>query len=226
VTTDRAKQVAGVVAVVAVLWLGRWLAPWLVPALEAIREMGPIGVVVFVVLYLVSTVLMLPATPLSLGAGVLWGPVVGTLIVWPTATVGAQLAFLIGRSGLRDRVSAWIGQVSVFSAVNDAIREQGFRTVLLMRLSPVFPFSLSNYALGLSSVGAWSFFGGTTLGMVPGVVAYVSVGAAVGTFTGTGGVDLGATGAVLLAIGVVATFVVTVLVGRRATALLRSRESP
>ena len=118
----------------------------------------------FFVVYVAAEVLALPAVPLTASAGYLFGVAPGTAIVLLAAAVAASVSFLIGRTIGRD----WILQVASgndrFRALDSVISQEGFKIVLLLRLSPLFPFALSNYLYGLTSVPFWDYFWGTLLG--------------------------------------------------------------
>jgi uncharacterized membrane protein YdjX (TVP38/TMEM64 family) len=169
-----------VVALIAALTLGRAVMPSIAASLEATRGGGVGGVLGFSVAYVLATALLWPATPLSLAAGALWGPVGGACVVWPAATVGAQIAFLWTRAWGRDRVVAALGDRPVWSAVDRAVGQGGARAVMLLRASPLFPFNLLHVAFGLGGTQPRDHLLGTAVGIVPGVVLVVSAGATLG----------------------------------------------
>jgi uncharacterized membrane protein YdjX (TVP38/TMEM64 family) len=118
------------------------------------------------------------APPLA-AAGYLFGPLKGTAIVSASSTLAAALAFLLARSSLRPAVeSALRGKWKGAAGLDAALGKDGGRVVFLLRLSPLFPFSLSNYALGLTSVGFVPFVAATWAGALPGTFAYVYLGEA------------------------------------------------
>ena len=144
-----------VVVVVAALFVvgrGLRLERHLLELVSWIRSAGWIGVAVFVFTYAAATVLFVPGSILTLGAGFAYGVVSGTMIVWVAANLGAALAFIFGRTLAGDWVAGWVHQKPTFTALDRAVAHQGFRIVVLTRLSPVFPFNLLNYAFGLTSV--------------------------------------------------------------------------
>ncbi len=169
--------VAGVGAVVLglrLLPLGRWGSS----LIEKVHGAGAAGVLLFAAVYIAAPLLLLPASVLTIGAGFLYGRVYGTLLVAACATAAACLAFLLGRTLLRDRVRARIERDPKLRSIDAAIGEHGFRLVLLLRLSPVVPFNLLNYALGATHVKFWPYAAASALGMLPGTFLYVSIGAA------------------------------------------------
>jgi uncharacterized membrane protein YdjX (TVP38/TMEM64 family) len=201
------------VAVAFVLPVNRWA----LALVEWIRGAGTIGVGVFAVAYVVATVSLLPGSILTAGAGFAYGPIVGTLIVSPVSVFAATCAFVLSRSVAREWISARIAQDSRFTAIDHAIGGSGFRMVALLRLSPVFPFNLLNYALGLTQVRTRDFIVASWLGMLPGTFLYVYLGSLV---TNASELMAGApskedpwTQAVYWA-GLLATLAVTVLITR------------
>ena len=213
--------IAAIVAAVILLPVNEWL----LALVERIRAMGGVGAAVFVVAYVAATVLLLPGSILTLGAGFAYGPVYGTLLVMLASNVGATLAFLLGRTVLRGWVARRIAGDARFSAVDAAVGAQGFRVVLLLRLSPLFPFNLLNYALGLTRVRLRDYVLASLLGMFPGTLLYVYLGSLVTSVTQlTSGQrpDSGPWGRVLFWGGLVATVAVTVLITRIARRALDS----
>lgn len=190
---------------------------WTVEALERLRGWGPLGGVAFAALYAIATVAMLPGTPLTLGAGLLYGPWWGSLVVLVGATVGATGAFALGRSLLREQAQRRIAGWPRFHALDAAVGRDGFRVVLLVRLSPLFPFNLVNYAFGLTSVRLGTYALASAIGMSPAILLITGVGAGLGSLGEVaGGADLGARGQVLGGLGLLATALVTVWIGRAA----------
>jgi uncharacterized membrane protein YdjX (TVP38/TMEM64 family) len=142
-----------------------------------VRLLGPWGPIGFMGLYALATVLLVPGSLLTLGAGLLFGPVWGALYVWLGATLGSTIAFLLGRYALRDWVAGLVEGNARLQAIDRAIAIDGFKVVLLTRLSPVIPFSLLNYGLSVTQVSLRDYVFGA-IGMVPGTVLYVYLGSA------------------------------------------------
>ncbi|PWZ33798.1 Cytochrome c [Zea mays] len=138
---------------------------------------GPAGYALFVLVYAGLEVLAIPAIPLTMSAGLLFGSVTGTIIVSISGTLAAAVAFLIARYFARDRILKLVEGNKKFLAIDKAIGENGFKVVTLLRLSPLLPFSLGNYLYGLTSVKFLPYVLGSWLGMLPGSWAYVSAGA-------------------------------------------------
>ena len=142
-----------------------------------VESMGPQGVVYFGIAYTLAEILAIPAIPLTASAGYLFGPVQGTTVVLLSASIAAAISFLIGRTLLRDYVENVLQEYPKFAKLDRAIGKEGFKLMLLLRLSPIFPFALSNYLYGASSINFSAFFGGTLLGFAPGTMVYVCTGA-------------------------------------------------
>jgi uncharacterized membrane protein YdjX (TVP38/TMEM64 family) len=189
-----------------------------------IEQLGLWGAIVFIGAYLVATVALVPGSLLTLGAGVLFGLVWGSLLVFLGATLGATAAFLVGRYGLRDWVAQrWIAGNDRFQAVDRAIAREGFKIVLLMRLSPLFPFNALNYMLGLTRVSLRDYIL-ASVGMIPGTIAYVYIGASFRTlaalFAGSANRAKSPIEWLIFGAGLVATIAVTAVVTRTARAAL------
>src|SRR6059058_6055057 len=152
-------------------------------ALDWIGKLGPWGPVIFVGLYVVATVLFVPGSVLTLGAGAVFGVVLGSVFVSISATLGATAAFLVGRYLARDAIARKIVKNEKFATIDRAVADEGWKIVLLTRLSPVFPFTLLNYAFGLTRVKLSHYVLASWLGMIPGTVMYVYLGSLVNVGT-------------------------------------------
>jgi uncharacterized membrane protein YdjX (TVP38/TMEM64 family) len=208
--------VAAVAGLLAAAW---WLpiGPWTTRLAEQARGTGAVGVVVFVAAYTVSTVALLPGSILTLAAGFVYGPVWGLAVASPASVAGATCAFLLGRTLLRDWAATKVGGSARAQAMDAAIEREGFKLVLLLRLSPLFPFNLLNYALSLTRVPTRTYVLASFIGMLPGTAMYVYLGslapaAAELSSASRGG---GATRTTLYVTGLLAT-VAVVVIGTRA----------
>jgi uncharacterized membrane protein YdjX (TVP38/TMEM64 family) len=143
---------------------------------DYVEAMGPSGPGLFMGLYVLLEILAVPAIPLTMSAGAIFGPAQGTAMVSVSATAAAAASFLIARYALRDKVKDIADQNPKFAAIDNAIGEDSFRVVALLRLSPLLPFALSNYLYGLTSVKFKPYVLASWLGMLPGTFAYVSAG--------------------------------------------------
>lgn len=139
--------------------------------MEAAGAWGPF---LFVLVYAVLTVLLVPGSPLTVAAGVLFGPYLGTGLVVVGATLGATGAFLWGRRLGRRAVARLTGDR--FERVDDWLRHRGLLAVLYVRLVPVLPFNLLNPTAGITDITLRDFVVGTAIGIVPGTFAYAALG--------------------------------------------------
>jgi len=189
--------------------------------LDWMGQLGPWGAVIFIALYVVATVLFIPGWALTLGAGALFGVVRGSIFVSTAATLGAIAAFLVGRYLARDAIARKIEGNARFAAIDKAVANEGWKIVGLTRLSPVFPFTLLNYAFGLTRVKLGHYVVASWIGMMPGTVMYVYLGslakAASGERTRTTGEW------VLYGVGLLATLLVTVFATRMAKRALAEK---
>jgi len=191
------------------------------------ESLGPTGAAVFGVIYILACVLFLPGSILTLGAGVLFGVVKGSIIVSIASTLGATAAFVIGRYLARNWVASKVGDNRKFKAVDEAVAREGWKIVGLTRLSPVFPFNLLYYAFGLTKVSLKHYFLASWIGMLPGTVMYVYIGSLAGSLAAVGAGDRSRTPMewVFYIVGLIATIVVTVLVTKTARRALTERIS-
>ena len=185
----------------------------LLPALRS-----PLGALLFIPLYALWVTLLLPGVWASMLAGALYGTWWGSLVVFVGACLGAEAAFLLGRSWLRNWARRRLAALPKLQAVEQAVSREGLRLVLLTRLSPAFPFSLLNLAYGLSEVSLRDYSLGL-LGILPGTVLFCALGAFAGDVARfpevlAGKADLG-TWALRIG-GLLATLATVVLVGRAA----------
>ena len=192
-------------------------------ALAWIDSLGVIAPVVFILLYIVITVAFLPASVVTLGAGVVFGVVKGSIFVFVGAMLGATAAFLVGRYLARDWIANKIAGNEKFAAIDEAIGREGRKIIFLIRLSPAFPFNVLNYALGLTKVSLQDYVLGTT-GIIPGTIMYVYLGSLAGNLAMLGSGDApsnpGITWAIRI-IGFIATVAVTLYVTRVARKALQ-----
>jgi len=189
-------------------------------ALAGLESLGPWGPVIFVLLYIVAAVLFVPGSALTLGAGALFGVGLGSVLVSVGATLGATAAFLVGRYLARDWVAKKIEGNAAFAAIDRAVASEGWKIVGLTRLSPAFPFTLLNYAFGLTRVSLRDYVLASWIGMMPGTVMYVYLGSLA---RAAGERHRTPAEWALYGVGLLATIVVTVFVTRLARAALAKR---
>src|SRR5260221_14537088 len=211
--------VAGVLIVLALKYFH--VQDLLKSALDWIGKLGPWGPVIFVGLYVVATVLFVPGSVLTLGAGAVFGVALGSVCVSISATLGATAAFLVGRYLARDAIARKIEKNEKFATIDRAVADEGWKIVLLTRLSPVFPFTLLNYVFGLTRVKLSHYVLASWLGMIPGTVMYVYLGSLVNVGAGHRQRTTGEW--VLYGAGLLATLTVTVFVTRLARRALAKK---
>ena len=201
---------------------------YLKSALDGIAGLGAWAPVLFVLLYVVACVLFLPGSVLTLGAGAVFGIFRGICLSSLAATLGASAAFLVGRHLARGAVEKRTAVNPTFRSMDDAVAREGWRIVLLTRLSPLFPFNLLNYAFGITRVTFREYVLASWLGMLPGTVLYVYLGAVAGELAASGAGNRARTPGewVVLGLGLAATLAVTVVITRIARRALQERLKP
>ena len=148
-------------------------------ALLWVKSLGVYSVIAFISIYNIATILLIPGSILTLGGGAIFGLVEGSIWVFVAATLGATFAFLIGRYLSRAWVVQKLEAYPKFKSIDAAVAREGFKIVLLTRLSPVFPFNLLNYAFGITQVSIKDYVLGS-VGMIPATILYVYIGSLAG----------------------------------------------
>lgn len=191
--------------------------------LNWVDGLGPVGPAAYVLLYVAVTILLIPGSILTLGAGAVFGVVWGTIYTSIGSTLGATAAFLLGRYLLRDWVAGKAAEYPRFRAIDDAIGRKGAKIIFLLRLSPLVPFNLSNYLYALSKVPVRSYMLASWAGMLPGTLLYVYIGSLIESIAVLGTAERARTAGewILYAVGLCATVGVTVYVTRLANRAIR-----
>jgi len=203
----------------------QYLQDLLRDTLEWIDSLGGWGGVAFIAIYVVATIAFLPGSILTLGAGVVFGVLLGSVYVFVGATLGAIAAFLVGRYLARDWVSNKLAGNQDFAAIDAAVAREGFKIVLLTRLSPVFPFNLLNYAFGITGVSLKDYALGS-IGMIPGTLLYIYIGSLAGDLARIGTANQPTNPTLqwmIRIIGLIATIAVTLYVTRIARKALSEK---
>lgn len=143
-----------------------------------IEGLGTTGIFLYIAVYALVAVLLGPSWLMTIGAGFIFGLLRGAAIVWAGAVIGAALAFLIARHVARERVAKWARKNARFSAIDRAIARKGWKIVLLLRLSPLVPYTISNYLYGLTAIRFLPYLLASAVGMIPLVFLYTYVGVA------------------------------------------------
>ena len=214
---------AGVVGLVALVLLGRQIGGLLPQFAEWVDGLGFWAPAVFIAGYIVTTVAFIPGATMTLAAGAVFGLPRATVYVLTGATLGSAVAFLIARHLARDAVAARVAGNARFAAIDRAVGAQGFKMVLLMRLSPVFPYNLLNYSLGLTTV-RFTDYTLASIGMLPGTLLYAYAGVLIGDvarLAGGAAVERGLASYAVLVLGLIATIAVATLVARAARRAIR-----
>ncbi len=199
-------------------------SPWLDQLLPALRS--PLGALAFIPLYALWVTLLLPGVWASMLAGALYGTWWGSVLVFVGACLGAEAAFLLGRTWLRGWARRRLAAVPKLLAVEQAVSREGLKLVLLTRLSPAFPFSLLNLAYGLSEVSQRDYTIGL-IGILPGTLLFCGLGALAGDVARFGAVLSGEADAgtwALRIVGLLATLASVWLAGRAARRALQAAE--
>jgi uncharacterized membrane protein YdjX (TVP38/TMEM64 family) len=216
-----------IIAVAAVIMLSRHVdfQSLLRQGLTWVESLGPAGIAVFIAIYVIACVLLIPGSILTLGAGALFGVAKGTIAVSIGSTLGATAAFLIGRYFARSWVSKKIDSNKTFAAIDSAVADDGWKLVGLIRLSPIFPFNLLNYAFGLTRVKLSHYFLASWAGMLPATILYVYIGSLATDIATVGTTEQAKTPMqwVLSAVGLIATVAVTIFITRIARKALAER---
>lgn len=203
------------------------VSAWLSRFTDWVADAGVPGVLAFVVVYVASCVLLLPGSILTLGAGFAFGLAWGMIAVSIGSTLGAGAAFLVARYVARDWVREKFARGPRFNAVDQAVARQGWKIVVLLRLSPLFPFNALNFLLGLTAIPFWHYLAASWIGMIPGTLLYVYLGyASRAGLESAAGDGTDALRFAYIAFGLLATLIVTVFVTRIARrALMQATES-
>jgi len=145
---------------------------------KTIAGYGAAGPLFYIAGYVLAVVFFVPGLPITLLGGLAFGPVWGTVYVSIAATIGAGLAFLVARYGLRGMVERWVRSSPRLARMDAAVARDGWRIVMITRLVPLFPFNLQNYAYGLTRIGFWTYLLTSWICMLPGTAAYTFAGGA------------------------------------------------
>jgi uncharacterized membrane protein YdjX (TVP38/TMEM64 family) len=188
------------------------LGPRLVALRAWILSLGPLGPVVYTLIYAVAVLFVVPASAMSAAAGGLFGPAVGLAVVVVASNLGSAMAFLVARYVARDSVAALVAEREGFRRIDALVAERGALAVAFVRLVPIFPFDLASYAFGLTGVPFPTYVLWTFIASFPGAVLFVVGSAGVFEVLASGRVPFGLVAAFVLALAVV--LLLARLVGR------------
>lgn len=219
--TNFGKLLGIALPLVGAVAAGKFAQPYL-PAFTAwVGTLGVWGPVAFITVYVIGVICMMPVFLLTIASGAIFGVMRASIFVMTGSLIGAFFAFLIARYLIRDLVAKRISTNPKLSAVDRAVGEDGRRLVFFLRLSPVVPFVLSNYALGATQVKLVDFLIGT-LGLAPIAISYAAFGKAAGATDATTGKS--ALSWPVLAVGVIATVFLAWLIARIAQKAIAEAE--
>ena len=211
-------------AVVALIWaISTWAGVWIAAFIGWVDGFGALAPVVFIAGFALGTTALVPASIFTMAAGVLFGVFRGTIYAFLGASLGAMLSFLISRYVARRTVKRRLSADVRYTRIDRAIRSHGFKVVFLLRLSPVFPFAIINYALGLSRVRFVDYLAGS-VGLIPPTWLYVYNGMLMGEVARIGVARVlkgGAGNFAVMGMGILATVFVTVWLTRISRRALR-----
>lgn len=213
--------VGGLIAASLLLPLREWASD----IVEWVRDLGLAGAFAYVLIYAVLATVAFPASILTMAAGFAYGPFGGLAVASPASVLAVALSFALAQTLFRKRFEKIIAEHPRLRAVETAVAEGAFRVAFLIRLSPIVPFALTNYSLGVMRIGFWRFVGASFLGMLPGALLYCYIGSTLETLTQVAEPAEGASTAqtVLFWAGLAATAVATVLVTRAAKKALKEK---
>lgn len=210
---------AGLVLAAVAIGAAWYLLPvgdWLADLREWMLDLGWLGVLIFVAVYILGAIIMAPEAVLTVIAGFAYG-FWGLPVVLMAATIGAAVAFLIARYLARERVRRFIAGRRRLAAIDRAIGADGWKIVGLLRLSPLVPFNLQNYVFGVTAIPFRHFVAATLIGIVPVTAMYIYVGA-----LGNAVSDGAPINWTFFVAGLVATAIVAVLITAKARASLHN----
>ena len=196
-------------------------------SLDWINGLGAFAPLIFSLIYILACIFFVPGAILTLGAGVIFGVIKGSIIVSIASTLGATCAFLVGRYFARGWVARKVETNSKFKQIDEAVGREGWKIVGLTRLSPIFPFNMLNYAFGLTRVSLRDYFFTSWVGMIPGTVMYVYIGSLAGSLAMIGADRNGKSGLEwsFYVVGLLATIIVTFYVTHLAKKALKKEVS-
>ena len=213
------RKPATIALVIVVAWTASRFIPifdWWPHLMAWIDSLGSLGPVAFILLHVVGTILFVPAIVFGMGAAFIYGFWQGFVITLISTTISAMAAFFIARYMARGWVARRIAARPKYAAIDNAVGRQGWKIVLLTRLSPGFPFTLLNYALGVTQVSATAFLTATAVGMAPRTLVHVYAGvfgSSLATF-GVDGVGPDAVRILTVTVGIIVTILATVYISR------------
>jgi uncharacterized membrane protein YdjX (TVP38/TMEM64 family) len=201
------------------------MTEWLHSTLVYVGQMGPWGVLLFLVLYVLAALTMVPAFPLTVAAGAIYGVTRGSLLVFVGASIGGAAAYAVALRLADTPLLRRLDRKPRVIIVRNAMRSDGLWVQFLLRLSPIIPFTMLNYALGLARV-RFRDFALALVGMVPAIVMYTYYGRVVGDLAAIVAGRIQPRGMAyyaFLGVGLLVTVLATTLITRAARRALRGQ---
>jgi uncharacterized membrane protein YdjX (TVP38/TMEM64 family) len=196
---------------------------WMTESLVWIQASGWVGWVVFIAIYALTCVFLLPGSILTVGAGAAYGFWSGTLLVTTASVAGAVLNFATSRYLVHDWLHRKFSHNAKFRALDRAIAHGGWRIVLLSRLSPILPHSIVSYACGLTNISMTRFTLASWIGFIPISAAYAYTGALIGKIAkAKAGMPHGIDSWLLYGLGLAVTILVTIWSAKIAARALKT----
>jgi uncharacterized membrane protein YdjX (TVP38/TMEM64 family) len=217
--------VAGLV-LVALVGASRFLpiSQWLQQFTEWVKTHGTLGAVIFVAGFVIGTMLFVPASLFILAAGIAFGFSQGLPLAIISAMLGATIPFFVSRHFARKFVEKRLAQNARLKAFDSAVEKEGWKIVLLFRLTPILPFPVSNYFFGLTKINFWQYLFASTAGVMPATILYVYLGYAGAVVLGEKRHGRSTYSCVLLGLGLVATIALLFYLTRLAKRSLQQIE--
>jgi len=188
------------------------LNEWITSFRIWVQDLGALGWIISIFGYAIASFILIPGALLTITAGIAFG-LWGFFIVVAGATLGAAMSFLAARYLFREKVETTLSKKPLFNAINEAIKEEGWKVVGLMRFSPAMPFSLQNWLFGITAVKFVPYFLATLFGIMPGTLLYVWIGS-IGANAAEGSTSTAKLA--FLVVGIIATLIVTIFIGKKA----------
>lgn len=173
---------------------------------DFIENFGVLAPIIFIMAYILATILFLPGLPLTVLAGIVFGPIAGTIYVSIASITGAGMAFIIARYIGRDAMIKRFSKNEVFKKIDVGVLNQGWKMVAITRLVPLFPFNVQNYIYGLTGIPFITYILVSWVCMLPATVAYVFLAGSI-----VGGDGSGTKTIMYLGIGVALIILLSVL---------------
>ena len=143
-----------------------------------IKSFGFLGPLVYILLYVVACIFFLPGLPITVLGGIVFGPLMGTIYTVIGAGLGLSSAFLVARYVFRESIERKFSDSQIFQKIDQGVKQQGWRIIMITRLVPIFPFNVQNYIYGLTGISFLQYSILSTIFIIPGTAAYtLSAGA-------------------------------------------------